>query len=1029
MESIKCTLHKLFPNKSTCKTSSILKLMMLFLFTFQGMYEANAQNDFRQAANNSGGGLGVVSWINGIVQQNNSQYYEGMSVPQRIIFLNLSGSSHSLKLSHQSTKSSDNHAYDFITSWPQAVMTAGIYTSSINLLNTMNDCGAAGQANFLSACSAVHSSSAYYLDIPVPVNLFPNVLGDDVNARAAEYASNFNTRVVRVRANAPITGGTMVFNGYTGNDNDANYTINWTSTAQSVVIEFATHIANSVDPIITTMGYGNGRGAGSINGGPYHVNLSQLDGASLGSQDNQLSGGDILQVVPPVCNVGGPLVTCASTTSVQFTGTLENGGTNPTYQFTLTNNTANASITGSSSGTYTGGVSLTVSPASGMGFTPGGSVTVNFIVSRNGFVITQCSRTLSINALPDAFGQSLFQCEQDAGTATFNLTSLSSSINNGTGNPVTFYTASNLDPTTLVATPGTFVSNSVTVYARVLNSVTGCVNIAPITLTVTPKPNCSITGTAKACSGAEGLVYSSVLEGQASYKWVVTGGTITKGQTTSQITVTAGGAGTMNVQLTLTSNNNCSNTCSVNVNLVANPLAPTLGQINPTCTVATGCITVSNVDATYTYSLDIGAFVAYPPNGWCGLIAGTTHTVTAKNAAGCTSAPTSVTVNAQPATPSAPTATVTQPTCLVATGTITVTSGTAGLTFSIDGTTYTNTSGIFTGVAAGTYSLTARNAAGCTSAPTSVTVNTQPTCVFCSYTQGYWGNKNGLNTLNTSGILNAPLVIGGAGPNTITITSADISKLNNSMPGGGNSGPLANAGACNISNACFDANLTKQLRINNNLLSQTIALSLNARLGTTLNDVPILSGCLLTSAGSFSIDESVASYLKCKNTATVLGLLSLANAVLGGSLTPGQVTRGCTVPSYSAITSAVDAINNAFDECKNYIGYGACPPSRTSNTEVSTTKDEISSFVKVKVSPNPYHDNVTFNIESNISGKAILEIFNLTGQKLNTVFEGNVSAGKGQNIRFIIPEQRRSSLIYRLRVGEKTTTGKILYMN
>jgi hypothetical protein len=49
------------------------------------------------------------------------------------------------------------------------------------------------------------------------------------------------------------------------------------------------------------------------------------------------------------------------------------------------------------------------------------------------------------------------------------------------------------------------------------------------------------------------------------------------------------------------------------------------------------------------------------------------HSVTAKNAAGCISAP--VTINAQPATPAAPTASATlQPTCAVATGTITVTS-------------------------------------------------------------------------------------------------------------------------------------------------------------------------------------------------------------------------------------------------------------------------------------------------------------------------------------------------------------------
>ncbi|MFV8268891.1 T9SS sorting signal type C domain-containing protein [Flavobacterium sp. GT2N3] len=72
--------------------------------------------------------------------------------------------------------------------------------------------------------------------------------------------------------------------------------------------------------------------------------------------------------------------------------------------------------------------------------------------------------------------------------------------------------------------------------------------------------------------------------------------------------------------------------------------------------------------------------------------------------------------------PSSPTiGTVTQPTCAVATGTITVTAPT-GMNYSIDGSTYTNTSGIFTAVAAGSYSVTAKNSSGCISAVTNVTI-------------------------------------------------------------------------------------------------------------------------------------------------------------------------------------------------------------------------------------------------------------------------------------------------------------------
>jgi hypothetical protein len=90
-------------------------------------------------------------------------------------------------------------------------------------------------------------------------------------------------------------------------------------------------------------------------------------------------------------------------------------------------------------------------------------------------------------------------------------------------------------------------------------------------------------------------------------------------------------------------------------------------------------------------------------------VAAATYSVTVKNAAGCISRSTSVTINAQPATPAAPTAAATlQPTCAVATGTITVTVWTGtGITYSIDGSTYTNTTGIFTNVLA-TYSVTVK---------------------------------------------------------------------------------------------------------------------------------------------------------------------------------------------------------------------------------------------------------------------------------------------------------------------------------
>ncbi|MES2397766.1 MAG: T9SS type A sorting domain-containing protein, partial [Bacteroidota bacterium] len=67
-----------------------------------------------------------------------------------------------------------------------------------------------------------------------------------------------------------------------------------------------------------------------------------------------------------------------------------------------------------------------------------------------------------------------------------------------------------------------------------------------------------------------------------------------------------------------------------------------------------------------------------------------------------------------------------QPSCATSTGTITVTSSTTGLAFSIDGSDYTNTTGVFITVAANTYNITAKNSDGCISPATIVLINAQP---------------------------------------------------------------------------------------------------------------------------------------------------------------------------------------------------------------------------------------------------------------------------------------------------------------
>ena len=118
------------------------------------------------------------------------------------------------------------------------------------------------------------------------------------------------------------------------------------------------------------------------------------------------------------------------------------------------------------------------------------------------------------------------------------------------------------------------------------------------------------------------------------------------------------------------------------------------------------------------------------------------------------------------AVPTAPVATVTQPTCEVPAGTITVTAPMApGNTYSIDGATYLNNSGVFTGIIPGTYAVSVKSINGCISANSIVVVNVnpagpsapsldivQPTCNLGTGTITVSSPKNPGNTYSIDGL-------------------------------------------------------------------------------------------------------------------------------------------------------------------------------------------------------------------------------------------------------------------------------------
>jgi hypothetical protein len=231
----------------------------------------------------------VLSWTNGTTTAQ-SQYFEGMGVPQRVLLSGLKKGAHTLYIRHEAVKKQDaaRHAYDFLMSWNQAIATGeNIGNGTRSELQNLNkqECdgnwSGAGQAQ----CQGMTTNAI--ADIPDTMGNPPDQTGianvDDV---IKCFEGIYGNRTMEMEGTSAITGFNVKFLGYDGSDAKSDfawYAISWTSDSPAVELKFAGRMAMGGGKC----GYGNCHGAGSIKGNPYHIILEGLDGASMGQRDNQ----------------------------------------------------------------------------------------------------------------------------------------------------------------------------------------------------------------------------------------------------------------------------------------------------------------------------------------------------------------------------------------------------------------------------------------------------------------------------------------------------------------------------------------------------------------------------------------------------------------------------------------------------------------------------------------------------------------------------------------------------------------------
>lgn len=169
--------------------------------------------------------------------------------------------------------------------------------------------------------------------------------------------------------------------------------------------------------------------------------------------------------------------------------------------------------------------------------------------------------------------------------------------------------------------------------------------------------------------------------------------------------------------------------------------AQTLSVIQPTCSLATGLVSITSPTTGLFFSID-GSTTYLNYTGAISLATGV-HSIRAKNNNNCFSPITSFIIDAQPVTPTTPIiGTITQPNCVVSTGSV-VLSGLPAGDWIINPVTIVgnSTSTTINALAAGTYNLTVTNSSGCISPAASININSvagapvtpstliiQPTC-------------------------------------------------------------------------------------------------------------------------------------------------------------------------------------------------------------------------------------------------------------------------------------------------------------
>ncbi len=350
--------------------------------------EADASYPFAQCADGSPT-VGTCNWIGSDINAQNSIYYEGMSVPQRLILEGIPAQTGgNMRFGVMFTKAG-KFSYDFLTNWSQAITVAhqdGLTGYAIG------SCDNLGKSD-TTTCNNLLGAHHYVVNVPgdpyvTTATTVPP--GAKVQDRIDAYEIKYGARTIDVYADGDLgtvtlkdlghdtAKGNFIYSGDSSKDSFNEFELDWTGSAPDVMIQFAGHLAMggtsalmvsgtppSGDPVGSyQLNWYPGSGNAGISGSSYHFYIDGLDyvgntpNVSVGSIDNQITGAAVFTPPAPATQ----LTLKSAPTSAEIG--------NPIIVVVTENNTGNValsavSVTGSPCATWTAPAGFTGSLAVG----------------------------------------------------------------------------------------------------------------------------------------------------------------------------------------------------------------------------------------------------------------------------------------------------------------------------------------------------------------------------------------------------------------------------------------------------------------------------------------------------------------------------------------------------------------------------------------------------------------------------------------------------------------------------------------